>query len=327
MIHIFAKTILTVTAFCSGTFAPSAQGEKYLWSNVTQAANYPQGYNYPVFTMGGWMVAMNNGAWISKDGSRWTKTELPESGLNSAHQKYVQFNGAIYALGSMTGNYESFSINSRIMRTRDLRKWETVAHESNLPNRVFYGAVVFGNKIWIMGGYDGKDYHNDVWNSTDGVHWAKVVDKAAWSPRDISVVTVFKNKMWLLGGGEIDGEKTKWTNPQSEREVWSSADGITWDRINADLQRKWRGTPVVFDNKLWLVGTNRGGGFDSASWVTADGIKWQEMSAPWSPRGAVAAWTHNGKLFMTGGKSSHTENGEIRFVYSNDVWSMERQSE
>jgi hypothetical protein len=33
------------------------------------------------------------------------------------------------------------------------------------------------------------------------------------------------------------------------------------------------------------------------------------------------------KLFLTGGKSSHTEDGEIKFVYSSDVWAMERKSE
>jgi len=53
-------------------------------------------------------------------------------------------------------------------------------------------------------------------------------------------------------------------------------------------------------------------------------INWQEHSAPWTPRGGVAAWEFDGKLFMTGGKFSHTENGRIKFVYSNDVWAMQR---
>lgn len=321
MMPILLGTILSLVAFCSGSFVPSAA---YRWANVTPAADFPQGYNYPVFTTGGWMVAMNNGAWISNDGRKWTKTSLPQSGLNSAYQKYAHFNGAIYALGSLTGNYEKFSISPKIVRTLDLEKWETVAETSNLPQRIFYGLTVFDNKIWLLGGYDGRRYHNDVWNSTDGVNWTRVLEKAPWSPRNPGVVTVFKDKLWLLGGGEIDGEKTQWHNPQSEREVWSSEDGIKWIRIEADLKRKWRGTPVIFDDKLWLVGANRGGTFESASWVSSDGRSWQEMSAPWSPRGAVAAWVFDGKLFITGGKSSHTENGEIKFVYSNDVWAMSK---
>ncbi|HKX82741.1 MAG TPA: hypothetical protein VJL58_00845, partial [Pyrinomonadaceae bacterium] len=80
------------------------------------------------------------------------------------------------------------------------------------------------------------------------------------------------------------------------------------------------------DEKLWLVGMNRGAGFGSAVWVTNDGLNWEQHSAPWSPRGAVAAWVFRDKLFMTGGKSSYTENGEIKFVYSNDVWAMNKKT-
>lgn len=61
-----------------------------------------------------------------------------------------------------------------------------------------------------------------------------------------------------------------------------------------------------------------------ASLVTRDGIRWREEPAPWTPCGGVAAWAHDGKLWMTGGKYSVTDNGETRFIYSNDVWSMEK---
>lgn len=321
--HIIATTILAAAAFCSGLFAPA--GPQYSWSSVTNAANYPQGYNYPVYAMGGWMVALNNGAWVSNDGRQWAKTSLPESGLNSGYQKYVNFNGAIYALGSMTGNYEKFSISTKILKTTDLNKWETIAESSNLPQRIFYGTAVFNGKMWMLGGYDGKQYHNDVWNSSDGVHWNRVADKTAWSPRNVSVITVFNNKLWMFGGGVIDGETAN--NRNSYKEVWVSKDGIAWQQVTPNLDKKWGGTPVVFDGRLWLVGMNRGTAFASAVWMTEDGENWTELTAPWSPRGAVAAWVFDNKLYMTGGKSSHTENGEIKFVYSNDVWSMSRKSE
>ena len=298
---------------------------EYRWSNVTPDAGYPQSYNYPVFSMGGWMVAMNNGAWMSKDGRRWTKMPLPDSGLNSAYQKYAYFNGAVYALGKLNGNYQRFSIDPRIMRTKDLQTWEVLAERSNLPQRIFYGLTVFDEKIWIVGGYDGKRYLNDVWNSADGVNWVRVTASAPWSPRTGPAFAVFKGEMWLLGGGVIDGDPQP--DKEAEREVWASPDGKNWRRVNADLKRKWRGTPVVFDGKLLLVGANRGGTFESAVWMTEDGTNWRELAAPWSPRGGVAAWVFDGKLFMTGGKSSHTENGEIKFVYSNDVWVMERRKE
>ena len=48
------------------------------------------------------------------------------------------------------------------------------------------------------------------------------------------------------------------------------------------------------------------------------------MRAPWSPRGGVATWTAGGRMFVTGGKFSRPVNGEPEFIYSNDVWAMQR---
>ena len=297
--------------------------DSYVWNEITRQAEFPQGYNYPVFVLADKnLLALNSGGWLSKDGKTWTKTALPESGLNSAYQKFVQFKGAVYALGAMQGNYLDFKISTKISRTLNGKTWETVAEKSNLPGRVFYGAVVFKDKIWLFGGFDGKRYYNDVWNSSDGVNWTRVAEKTNWSPRNPSVTVVFKDEIRLMGGGAIDGERQE--NPNSHKETWTSKDGIRWTQVKTNSTRKWRGTPVVFDNKLWLAGANRGGSFESAVWVSEDGTNWQEMSAPWSPRGAVAVWVFGDKLFLTGGKSSYVENDETKFVYSNDVWAMSR---
>jgi hypothetical protein len=322
------KVVLAILIFSLSVSActkSAAKSSDYVWQNVTNAAQFPQGYNYPVFVMNdGNLLALNNGGWLSKDGKSWTKTNLPESGLNSAYQKFVQFNGAIYALGAMQGNYLNFTISTKILRTKDGKTWETVAEKSNLPNRVFYGAVVFKDKIWLVGGFDGKKYHNDIWNSSDGVNWTRAAEKTNWSPRNISKIIVFKDKIFIIGGGVIDGEKTN--NPNSESEIWTSSDGANWTKSENNATDKIAGTPVVFDDKLWLVGANRNdGNFANAVLCSDDGTNWRELSAPWSPRGAVAVWVFGDKLFMTGGKYSFTENGEIKFVYSNDIWAMEKR--
>jgi hypothetical protein len=315
-----------ITFVCLCSTALGCSPAKYVWNEVTTSAAFAQGYNYPVFVMNGEMRAIHDDGWISKDGRAWTKTGLPNVGLNSAYQKYVQFKDAIYALGTIKGNYLNFQLSTKISRTQDFKAWETLAETSNLPNRIFYAAAVFKDKIWLAGGFDGKNYHNDVWNSADGIRWQRVAANSAWTPRNITRLFVFKNKIWFIGGGVIDGEKT--ANPNSEKEVWSSADGTNWTEVKTNVPRKLGGTPVVFDDKLWLVGGNRNdGNFSSAVFVSEDGTNWQERSAPWTPRGGVAVWVFGGKLFMTGGKYSYTENGEIKFVYSNDVWAMSRKTE
>ena len=231
----------------------------------------------------------------------------------------MQFNDAIYALGTMEGDYRNLKVGSRIMKTSsDLKQWEVVAAQSELPARVFYGATVFAGKIWMLGGFDGKDYYHDVWSSSDGVKWLRVTEKAPWSARSNPSVFVFNNKIWLLAGGIIDGEVAN--------DVWSTSDGISWRQETDQLGPRpiFGGSIVVYDNRIWIVGLNRNDGFQSAVMVSSNGVNWTESKAPWTPRGGVATCVFDGKLFMTGGKYSVTENGQIKFIYRNDVWYMAR---
>ena len=288
----------------------------YFWTKLSNHAAFPEGYNFPLFNLRGQLwVLRSEGNWFSADGTTWTKAELPALGLRTAYQKYVQFNDAIYALGTMEGDYQNLKVGSRIMKaSADFKRWEQVAAQSELPGRVFYGATVFAGKIWLAGGFDGKNYFNDVWSSTDAVKWQRVTDKAPWSARSNPSLVVFKNRMWLLGGGIIDG-------PISS-EAWSTADGVNWKLENEKMADRFGGSIVVYDGKIWMVGLNRNNEFLSAVMFSDDGVNWIEQSAPWTPRGGVATCVFNDKLFMTGGKYSITENGQIRFIYSNDVWYM-----
>jgi hypothetical protein len=263
------------------------------------------------------------GNWYSRDGKTWSRSNLTPSRLNSGYQKYVPFNDAVYALGTMTGNYLDLHLTSRIARTRDFQRWEVLAETSNLPARVFYGAVVHDDKMWLLGGFDGRDYYNDVWNSSDGLHWTRVTEHAEWSPRNVDMAVEFKGRLWIIGGGVIDGQRE--VNPNSKREVWSSIDGRHWVKSPDRAGSAWGGSPIVFDDQLWLIAANRNSTFAPSLLATADGAVWREESAPWPPRGAPAVWVFDNRLFMAGGKYSVMENGAPRFIYRNDVWSMARK--
>ncbi|HEX9963240.1 MAG TPA: hypothetical protein VGB00_20075 [Pyrinomonadaceae bacterium] len=329
LIILFIAILSTGLSGCAFGQAklPNETKTGYIWNEITGSAAYPQGYGFPVFVANEKMYAFHHEAvWTSADGANWTKTNLPSVKRDAYETRYVQFNNAVYALGQNRGNYaDGIQFGSTVRRTTDFKSWETLAEKSELPDRVFHGTIVFGGKIWLMGGYDGKNYYNDIWNSTDGVRWTRVSEHAAWSARNVGVVE-FKNRLWIFGGGVIDGDKE--INPDSHKEVWSSADGVNWTQEKMKTERRAGGTPVVYADKLWFVGANRNdGSFDNAVLVSADGVTWQAQSAPWSPRGAVAVWIFNNKLFMTGGKYSYMKNGEPVFVYSRDVWAMSRKTE
>lgn len=325
---VLAAVLVPMLYFCFACArASSNSGDaqpppaQYEWTNLTPAAEFPKSYNFPVFVIKGRMYAFSGGGvWSSNDGRSWSKTDLPSIRPDAYHTQYVQFRDAIYALGNNRGNYESIVFGSMVRRTDDLKQWKTIAERTDLPGRIFATLVVFRDKIWLIGGYDGNRFHNDVWNSSDGARWTRVVERAQWTPRASSSAVVFNDRLWLLGGGVIDGMADR--NPASKKEIWSSADGVTWERSSAEMPAMPGGTPVVYDDQLWLVGANRDGSFGRSSLVTSDLRTWREETAPWSPRGGVATWVFHDKLFITGGKYSVTENGEIRFIYSNDVWVM-----
>src|SRR5205823_4529508 len=119
----FACAVGDVKTFSNQPLSKTAG--QYSWTKVTDKAAFPGSYNFPVFTVRNQMWAFHpQGNWSSTDGRTWTKSELPASGLNSGYQKYVQFNDAVYALGTMEGDYTNLHVGSRIARTIDFKRWE-----------------------------------------------------------------------------------------------------------------------------------------------------------------------------------------------------------
>jgi hypothetical protein len=102
-------------------------------------------------------------------------------------------------------------------------------------------------------------------------------------------------------------------------EIWASGDGARWSRVTgrSAWADRFRPTPVVFDERLWLVG----GVGKRDVWVSEDGSRWSPMpiDPDWFPRGGVSAAVLNGALWLLGGKSGVSENSNPQ-----DVWSIRR---
>ncbi len=285
----------------------------YRWIECTADADFPESYNFQLFSLRDTLWAFHpRGNWFTKDGKGWTKSSLPNSIYNLAFLDYVQFNNSILGLGHFEGNIERYRLTTEIYQTTDMRTWTTLAKESNLPKRFFYHPFVLKNKIWIIGGTDGSNSFSDIWNSEDGVHWVKQADGLPFGKRESSQFVVLNNRVYMINN-----------------DVWSSADGLNWTLETKELVKGvsiFGGTAVVFDNRIWLLGCNRNGKFASEVLVSEDGKQWTAQSAPWSPRGGIAACVYNDKIFITGGKYGGPGiSGQTEFVYSNDVWALEKQ--
>jgi hypothetical protein len=284
----------------------------YKWIECTTDADFPKSYNFQLFNVRDTLWAFHpKGNWYTQNGKDWTKGSLPNSIHNLAFLDYIQFNNSIIGLGHFEGNIEHYTLTTEVYQTKDMRTWVVLAKESNLPKRFFYHPFVLNNKIWIIGGTDGNDSFSDIWNSEDAVHWVKQADNMPFGKRSGSQFVILNNRVYMIGN-----------------DVWSSADGLNWILETKELvkgENIFGGAAIVFDNRIWILGCNRNGKFRSEMLVSDNGREWTAQRAPWSPRGGIAACIYQDKIFMTGGKYGGPGiAGQTEFVYSNDVWSLEK---
>jgi hypothetical protein len=154
----------------------------------------------------------------------------------------------------------------------------------------------------------------------DGPDWNKA-GEAAWRQRDSQAETVFAGRMWIFGG---------WFNSfeAPPRDVWSSADGKQWERVNesAPWLHSDLAMSITFGGKMWMMGGWYNGRLpghsaSAAVWSSTDGKKWTEetRNAGWSPRISAALVEFEGRMWVLGG----TENYYFgdRSSLKNDVWS------
>lgn len=162
----------------------------------------------------------------------------------------------------------------------------------------------------------------DVWSSADGRQWKQVAAIAPWLHSDLPMSIAFRDKLWMMGGwynGRLPGHS-------ASNQVWSSGDGIKWERVTAAAG--W--TPrlaaglVQFHDRLWILGgtENYYFGDDKSlkndAWSSADGAEWklETAHAGWSPRAYHQAVVLNGTIYVLGGG-----NYVPAYHAKNDVWS------
>jgi hypothetical protein len=306
---------------------------------------------------GDFPLITSNDVWSSTDGATWTMVKPntfrpgvfnPNSDWEGRHMAgYVVFNDKMWILG---GDAEQGHYQNDVWNSADGVHWSLVT--SNVPwgDRVLTYTVVFNNKIWVMGGQQvpqfvaaragqlpswglptslfsgtalsGATFYNDIWNSSDGVNWVKVHPEGAiWSPRGVICGSVvFNGRMWVIGGGQYNTP----SEPQGEalNDVWSSADGSHWTRVNA--RAPWRPRIYhdvgVFANRIWVIAGNSGNAENlSDAWNSTDGVHWTQVpNSPWLARHAASLWVYRNWLYLGAGTAGTGDNGSPQ----NDVWGL-----
>ena len=301
------------------------------WVKVTAAAPWqPRDSSGEVvfadklWLIGGWFNSFEappRDIWSSADGRDWKRAAQPSPFKHTDLPMMLSFGGKMWFLGGWyNGRLPGHSASSEVWSTSDGEKWEQVTSKAAWSPRLAAGAVVFKDKMWILGGTedyyfgDEKSLKNDVWSSSDGKVWQLVTDKAPWSPRAYHAAVVHDGKMWVLGGGNYVPRY------QAKNDVWCSSDGVSWTQVvdAAPWHPRLWFSAVVYRNRMWVLGgwtaepTKNWGDV----WTSADGKSWQQLKSDviWKERHEHSTYVLGDKLFVAGGHAQ---------PLTNDVWSLE----
>ncbi|MBM4085589.1 MAG: hypothetical protein FJ272_12430, partial [Planctomycetes bacterium] len=275
-----------------------SQEAGYRWTEVTLKAAFAGRdgagaltFKDKMWLLGGWNPGdkvhfpkiCNSEVWSSADGLTWTLENLqaPWEGRHTAG--YAVHQGKMWIVG---GDANQRHYQNDVWSSEDGVNWKLICGDVPWRNRVLHYTLVHDGRIWVMGGQSlpqfgpAKEiFYNDVWNTEDGATWTRVTEHAPWTPRGmIGGSAVFKGRMWLLGGGTYDTP----TTPQRKfyNEVWSSADGVNWQRHVdfAPWEARQYHEVAVWDGKLWVMeGYHKASGNRKDVWYSSDGVNWYEL--------------------------------------------------
>ncbi|WP_354266978.1 hypothetical protein [Bradyrhizobium sp. I1.7.5] len=227
----------------------------------------------------------------------------------------ISFKGEIWLVGGVSDprqRDEAFS--NEIWSSVDGEKWTYHGHAAWSP-RVGAALVTLGDKMWLLGGFDGKAYNNEVWSSSNGLDWVLESSAAPWSARAFHGAVNFRNSIWLMGGGVWE------VNATFPNDVWRSGDGRTWEKVQKSAP--WRGrlwpSAVVYDDAIWLIGGRYETDLDSRNiWRTVDGRTWDRIPGPagFNRRHAPAVYEFKDRIWIAGGYEGGGHGG-------NDVWAFQ----
>ncbi|MCK5685337.1 hypothetical protein KAJ27_14495, partial [bacterium] len=114
-----------------------------------------------------------------------------------------------------------------------------------------HSSVVFDNgtgaKMWVLGGYDGFDYFDCVWSSSDGMSW-NLHSTPQWTPRYNHSSVVHGGKMWVIGG--VDN------STYSRNDVWYTTDGDNWTPGTSIPFNHANASAVSDNTNVWVIGLN-----------------------------------------------------------------------
>jgi hypothetical protein len=173
--------------------------------------------------------------------------------------------------------------------------------------------------------------------TADTYQWSRLTTSIApdWLHRDGPGLVYLPDtgRFWMIAGWSPYDAPDGWgALEQTTNEVWSSEDGVTWQRElehgNAEfVRRHFQGT-LVWRDRAWLVGGDifstmpEAYSYQHDIYSSADGVDWdlELAQTPWSDRIFEVAGIFNDQMWVVGGQTGLSSDDSGNTQFYNDVW-------
>lgn len=165
------------------------------WETLSQGSNIPKRFFYHPFVFDNkiWIIGGEDkdgqyaDIWNSSDGVTWTKQKDNANFGKRSGSQIVQLKNTLYLL------------NNDVWKSTDGLNWERVTNEIVPGEEIFgYAAIVYDEKIWLLGCNRNGQFSSQVLMSDDGKEWRG--SDAPWTPRGGIAAAVHKGKIFMTGG-------------------------------------------------------------------------------------------------------------------------------
>lgn len=137
--------------------------------------------------------------WSSEDAISWSESSSncwPDRAAFAA----VVYKDRMWIMGGVKMGGTNRIVYNDVWSSEDGVNWTQETASAPWKKRRGLACVVYKNKLWMTGGYDGNnEAYNDVWHSLDGKNWTKETS-AGWAPRHTHASFVYDGKIWVMGG-------------------------------------------------------------------------------------------------------------------------------
>lgn len=232
------KALFEDTEEVCARVSQGAAGERQAPGGDWRLSSRPADYCFAhpgtaAFFKGNYFV-YSEGLWSSRDCSLWIREcATPPFGSRLEYGLF-HFRDALWIAGGRGCNSGSARPES-VWRSDDGLHWELELSWRSVPfgPRACFPAIVFGDKMWMIGGSGNyqKEVFSDVWCSGNGTDWKKAADSTALGWRHSHSGAVFNGRIWIIGGkAPLDPTVPSYrTSHRFLNDVWSSANGTDWN--------------------------------------------------------------------------------------------------